>query len=124
MDHAGIATQKVVERALRERGTTKEQLGRERFLEECWKWKEKYHGRIVEQLARLGASRDWSRETFTLDPGVSRAVREVFVRLHERGLIYRDRYIVNWCPSCQTAISDEEVDFVETHGKLYFIAYP
>ncbi|MDD4856634.1 MAG: valine--tRNA ligase [Candidatus Krumholzibacteria bacterium] len=124
MDHAGIATQKVVERSLLEGGITKDDLGREKFLEECWRWKEKYHDRIVEQLDRLGASLDWSRETFTLDPGVSRAVREVFVRLHRKGLIYRDRYIVNWCPSCGTAISDEEVDFVETHGKLYYVAYP
>jgi valyl-tRNA synthetase len=124
MDHAGIATQKVVERALLERGVTKDSLGREKFIEECWAWKEKYHDKIVEQLGALGASLDWSRETFTLDPGVSRAVREVFVRLHGKGLIYRDRYIVNWCPACGTAISDEEVDFVETHGKLYYIAYP
>jgi valyl-tRNA synthetase len=124
MDHAGIATQKVVERSLLERGVAKETLGREKFLEECWRWKEKYHDRIVEQLDALGASLDWTRETFTLDPGVSRAVREVFVRLHGKGLIYRDRYIVNWCPSCRTAISDEEVDYVETHGKLYYIAYP
>ncbi|MFA4947270.1 MAG: valine--tRNA ligase [Candidatus Krumholzibacteriia bacterium] len=124
MDHAGIATQKVVERALLDQGISKDALGREKFLEECWRWKEKYHDRIVEQLGALGASLDWSRETFTLDPGVSRAVREVFVRLHRKGLIYRDRYIVNWCPSCGTAISDEEVDFVETHGKLYYIAYP
>ena len=123
-DHAGIATQKVVERALLEQGITKEQLGRDAFLGECWKWKEKYHDRIIEQLERLGASLDWSREAFTLDPGVSRAVREVFVRLYRKGLIYRDRYIVNWCPSCKTAISDEEVDFVDTHGKLYYIAYP
>jgi valyl-tRNA synthetase len=123
-DHAGIATQKVVERALLERGITKEELGRDAFLEECWRWKDTYHDRIVEQLERLGASLDWSREAFTLDPGVSRAVREVFVRLYEKGLIYRDRYIVNWCPSCGTAISDEEVDFVDTHGKLYYIAYP
>jgi valyl-tRNA synthetase len=124
MDHAGIATQKVVERSLLDRGITKDELGREKFLEECWKWKERYHDRIVEQLDSLGASLDWSRETFTLDPGVSRAVREVFVRLYRKGLIYRDRYIVNWCPSCRTAISDEEVDFVETHGKLFYIAYP
>ena len=124
MDHAGIATQKVVERALLERGITKDALGREKFLEECWKWKEKYHDRIVEQLDSLGASLDWSREVFTLDANVSRSVREVFVRLYNKGLIYRDRYIVNWCPSCKTAISDEEVDFVETHGKLYYIAYP
>lgn len=124
MDHAGIATQKVVERYLLEKGISKDKLGREKFLEECWKWKEKYHDRIVRQLDRLGASLDWSRETFTLDPAVSRAVREAFVRLFERGLIYRDRYIVNWCPACLTALSDEEVEMRETAGKMYYIAYP
>jgi len=123
-DHAGIATQKVVELSLEERGLSREDLGRERFIEECWKWKEKYYRLIVEQLDRLGTSLDWTREIFTLDPGVSRAVREVFVRLYRKGLIYRGRYIVNWCPSCGTAISDEEVDFQDTHGKLYYIAYP
>ncbi len=123
-DHAGIATQNVVERFLESRGESKEELGRERFLEECWKWKDRYHGRIVEQLGRLGASLDWSREAFTLDPGVSRAVREVFVRLYEEGLIYRGKYIVNWCPACSTAISDEEVEFKNESGKLYYVAYP
>ncbi len=123
-DHAGIATQNVVERSLAEKGTTRVELGREKFLEECWSWKEKYHGRIVGQLGRLGASLDWSREAFTLDPGVSKAVREIFVRLHEKGLIYRGRYIVNWCPNCGTAISDEEVEFREEDSKLWYIAYP
>ena len=123
-DHAGIATQNVVERSLAMKKTSRTELGRERFLEECWSWKEKYHGRIVEQLGRLGASLDWSREAFTLDPGVSRAVREIFVRLHEKGLIYRGRYIVNWCPQCGTAISDEEVEFREEDSKLWYIAYP
>ncbi|MDD3643032.1 MAG: valine--tRNA ligase, partial [Candidatus Krumholzibacteria bacterium] len=123
-DHAGIATQNVVERALLDRGIARTELGRERFLEECWTWKEKYHGRIVEQLERLGASLDWTRETFTLDPGVSRAVREVFVRLYEKRLIYRGTYIVNWCPRCGTAISDEEVEFREQDSRLWYIAYP
>jgi valyl-tRNA synthetase len=123
-DHAGIATQNVVERSLAAKGTSRTELGREKFLEECWSWKEKYHGRIIEQLGRLGASLDWSREVFTLDPGVSRAVREIFVRLHEKGLIYRGRYIVNWCPHCGTAISDEEVEFREEDSKLWYIAYP
>ncbi len=123
-DHAGIATQKVVERALEARGLDREGLGRERFVEECFRWKEEYHKSIVEQLESLGASLDWSREAFTLDDGVSRAVREVFVRLYEKGLIYRSRYIVNWCPSCGTAISDEEVVFEPEKGKLYYIAYP
>ncbi|MBN1885006.1 MAG: valine--tRNA ligase [Candidatus Krumholzibacteriota bacterium] len=123
-DHAGIATQNVVERSLAERGLSRGELGREAFLEECWRWKELYHGRIVQQLGRLGVALDWSREAFTLDEGVSRAVREVFVRLHEKGLVYRGDYIVNWCPSCGTAISDEEVEFVDTHGSLYYVAYP
>ena len=123
-DHAGIATQKVVERALERKGLKRREIGRERFLEECWNWKEAYHNRIVEQLERLGASLDWTREVFTLDPGVSQAVREVFVRLYDKGLIYKGKYIVNWCPSCLTAISDEEVEFKETNGKLYYIAYP
>jgi len=123
-DHAGIATQKVVERALEARGLDREELGRDRFVEECFRWKEEYHRSIVEQLESLGASLDWSREAFTLDEGVSRAVREVFVRLYEKGLIYRSRYIVNWCPSCGTAISDEEVVFEPEKGKLYYIAYP
>ncbi|HSG29348.1 MAG TPA: class I tRNA ligase family protein, partial [Candidatus Krumholzibacterium sp.] len=123
-DHAGIATQNVVERSLEKEGRSRESLGREKFLEECWRWKQLYHGNIVEQLGRLGASLDWSREAFTLDPGVSGAVREVFVKLYEKGLIYRGKYIVNWCPSCGTAISDEEVDFREEDSKLYYIAYP
>jgi valyl-tRNA synthetase len=123
-DHAGIATQKVVERSLEERGTSKDELGREGFIEECFRWKDEYHRSIVDQLEALGCSLDWSREAFTLDPGVSRAVREVFVRLYEKGLIYRSRYIVNWCPHCMTAISDEEVVFKDKKGKLYYIAYP
>ncbi|MGM0484690.1 MAG: valine--tRNA ligase [Candidatus Krumholzibacteriota bacterium] len=123
-DHAGIATQKVVENKLLERGVDLESMTREEFLEECWSWKEKYHGRIVRQLNRLGASLDWSREKFTLDQSVSNAVREVFVQLYEKGLIYRGNYMVNWCPSCETAISDEEVEFREKDGKLYYIAYP
>ncbi|MDZ7859691.1 MAG: valine--tRNA ligase [Candidatus Krumholzibacteriota bacterium] len=123
-DHAGIATQKVVENNLLREGIDKESLGREKFLEKCWQWKDKCHGRIVEQLNKLGASLDWTRERFTLDEGVSEAVREVFVRLYEKGFIYRDNYIVNWCPSCMTAISNEEVEFKDTDGKLYYIAYP
>jgi len=123
-DHAGIATQKVVERSLAEKGLDRGQMTREEFIKACWDWKERYHDRIVQQLNRLGASLDWSREVFTLDEGVSRAVREVFVRLYEKGLIYRGEYIVNWCPACMTAISDEEVNFKETNGKLYYIAYP
>ena len=123
-DHAGIATQKVVENQLLKEGKKRAQIGREEFLSHCWAWKERHHGRIVEQLKNLGCALDWSRECFTLDEERSRAVREVFVRLYEKGLIYRGNYIVNWCPSCGTAISDEEVDHLEKDAKLYWIRYP
>ncbi len=122
-DHAGIATQLMVERQLAEEKTTRQQLGREAFLERVWQWKKEYGGAILEQMKRLGVSVDWSREYFTMDAGLSRAVREAFVRLHEQGLIYRGAYIVNWCPRCQTAISDLEVFHEEQHGKLYTIPY-
>ncbi|MBC7218416.1 MAG: valine--tRNA ligase, partial [Candidatus Caldatribacterium sp.] len=123
-DHAGIATQNVVERQLAQEGLTRHDLGREKFLERVWEWKEKYHKRIVDQLKRLGASCDWTRERFTMDAGLSRAVREVFVRLFEEGLIYQGEYIVNWCPRCETALADIEVEYREVPGKLYFIRYP
>jgi valyl-tRNA synthetase len=123
-DHAGIATQMVVDRELAKEGTDREALGREEFVRRVWRWKEEYGGVIIEQLKRLGCSCDWSRERFTMDPGLSRAVREAFVRLHEAGLIYRDEYIVNWCPRCQTAISDLEVIPQETQGHLWTIRYP
>ncbi len=123
-DHAGIATQNVVERELAKEGITRAQLGREGFLQRVWAWKETYGNRIITQLQKLGCSCDWSRLRFTMDEGLSRAVREVFVRLYEKGLIYRGKYIVNWCPRCQTAISDEEVDHQETEGHLWFIKYP
>ncbi|HSQ59427.1 MAG TPA: valine--tRNA ligase [Acidobacteriota bacterium] len=123
-DHAGIATQNVVEKRLAEQGKTRFDLGREAFVEDVWKWKGHYHGRITEQMKRLGDSVDWSRERFTMDEGLSRAVREVFVRLHRKGLIYRGNRIINWCPRCHTALSDEEVNHVETDGKLYYIQYP
>ncbi len=123
-DHAGIATQNVVERQLAEQGLRKESLGRERFVEKVWEWKRQYGGIIIEQLKRLGASCDWSRERFTMDSGLSRAVREVFVRLFEEGLIYRGDYIINWCPRCQTALSDLEVELRETKGHLWHIRYP
>ncbi len=123
-DHAGIATQNVVERQLAQEGLSRHDLGREKFLERVWEWKEKYHRRIVEQLKRLGASCDWTRERFTMDVGLSRAVREVFVRLFEEGLIYQGEYIVNWCPRCETALADIEVEYRELPGKLYFIRYP
>jgi valyl-tRNA synthetase len=124
-DHAGIATQMVVERQLREEGTSRHELGRERFLERVWKWKEQYGGRINEQLKVLGASLDWNREAFTLSAQLSRAVREAFVRLHEDGLIYRDYRLINWCPDCHTALSDLEVDHEENvKGELWSFAYP
>ncbi len=123
-DHASIATHVMIERELEKEGTSRRDLGRETFLERAWEWKEKYGGEIAEQLQRLGASCDWSRERFTLDAGLSRAVREVFVRLHEEGLIYRDRYLINWCPSCRTAVSDLEVVHTEFEGKLWTIRYP
>lgn len=122
-DHAGIATQNVVERKLAEEGLTRQQLGREAFLERVWAWKEQYGGTIIRQLKRLGCSCDWDRERFTMDEGCSRAVREVFVRLYEEGLIYRDYYIVNWCPRCRTALSDIEVEHEEIEGKLWYIRY-
>ena len=123
-DHAGIATQKVVEVALAKQGKRRADMTRDDFLAEAWKWKEHHHARIVEQMKQLGCAFDWSREAFTLDEPRSRAVREVFVRLYEKGLIYRGDYIVNWCPLDQTAISDEEVQYEEREGKLYWIRYP
>ncbi|MBS3948588.1 MAG: valine--tRNA ligase [Dethiobacter sp.] len=123
-DHAGIATQIKVEEHLAEEGVTRHDLGRERFLERVWEWKEEYHRRIVRQLQKLGVSCDWSRERFTMDEGCSRAVKEVFVSLYEQGLIYRGDYITNWCPRCHTALSDIEVEHEEETGNLYFIGYP
>ena len=123
-DHAGIATQIMVERQLAAEGLTKFDLGREAFEARAWKWKEENGGRIVEQMKRAGVSCDWSRERFTLDPGLSRAVREAFVRLYEKGLIYQGDYIVNWCPRCQTALSDLEVEHEESDGSLWHIRYP
>jgi valyl-tRNA synthetase len=123
-DHAGIATQIMVERQIAAEGLTKQDLGREKFEERVWKWKQENGGRIVEQMKRAGVSCDWSREHFTLDPSLSRAVREAFVRLYEKGLIYQGDYMVNWCPRCQTALSDLEVEHEETEGSLWHIRYP
>ncbi len=123
-DHAGIATQIMVERQLAAEGLTKFDLGREAFEARVWKWKEENGGRIVEQMKRAGVSCDWSREHFTLDAGLSCAVREAFVRLYEKGLIYQGDYIVNWCPRCQTALSDLEVEHEESDGSLWHIRYP
>ncbi|MEK7313925.1 MAG: valine--tRNA ligase, partial [Deltaproteobacteria bacterium] len=124
IDHAGIATQNVVERRLKEEGLSRETLGRERFIERVWQWKEKSGSTIVNQLKRLGASCDWSRLRFTMDEGLSKAVKEVFVRLYEEGLIYRADYIINWCPRCLTALSDLEVEHEDKNGFLYHIEYP
>jgi len=123
-DHAGIATQNVVERQLAAEGTSREALGREAFITRVWEWKAQSGGTIIQQLKRLGASCDWDRLRFTMDEGLSKAVREVFVRLHEEGLIYRGERLINWCPRCLTALSDIEVEHEETAGKLYHIRYP
>ncbi|MGH7949620.1 MAG: valine--tRNA ligase [Candidatus Binataceae bacterium] len=123
-DHAGIATQNVVEREIASAGKTRHTLGREKFVERVWEWREQYGSRILLQLRRLGASCDWSLERFTLDPGLSRAVTKVFVDLYNQGLIYRDRRLINWCPRCETALSDLEVDHKERDGQLYHIRYP
>ena len=123
-DHAGIATQNVVERMLAAEGSDRHALGREAFIERVWQWKAEFGGQIIKQLQRLGCSCDWSRERFTLDQGLSRAVREVFVRLYEEGLIYRGDYIINWCPRCRTALADLEVEHDPHDGHLYHIRYP
>lgn len=123
-DHAGIATQNVVEQELAREGISRHDLGREKFIERVWQWKAKYGGVIINQLKRLGCSCDWSRERFTMDEGLSRAVREVFVRLYHDGLIYQGDYIVNWCPRCHTAISDLEVEYKQEEGALWHIRYP
>ncbi|MFP4550192.1 MAG: valine--tRNA ligase [Spirochaetales bacterium] len=123
-DHAGIATQQVVERKLRDEGTSRHDLGREKFVERTWQVKENHHRIITQQLKKIGASCDWSRERFTLDDGLSKAVREVFVTLYEQGLVYRGLYMVNWSVGAQTALSDDEVEFKEVNGSLTHIAYP
>jgi len=122
-DHAGIATQNVVERSLREKGVTRQDIGRDKFVEEVWKWREQYGSTIIRQLKRLGSSCDWERTRFTMDKGLSEAVLEAFVQLYNKGLIYRGNYIINWCPRCQTALSDEEAPHQDVEGKLYHILY-
>ncbi len=124
VDHAGIATQIKVEEELRKEGLTRYDLGREKFLERVWDWKHKYGNRIVEQQKKLGASCDWNRARFTMDEGCSNAVREVFVSLYEKGLIYKGSRIINWCPNCVTALSDAEVEYVDKPGHLWHIRYP
>ena len=123
-DHAGIATQNVVERRLAKEKKNRHTLGREAFVEEVWKWKEEYHATITTQLKKLGSSCDCSRERFTMDEGLSLAVKKVFVKLYNDGLIYKGKYIINWCPRCQTALSDEEAEHKELNGKLYHLRYP
>ncbi len=123
-DHAGIATQNVVERQLEKEGKSRKELGRERFIERVWEWKEEYGGTIIKQLKRLGCSCDWERERFTMDEGCSLAVRTVFKRLYDEGLIYKGEYIINWCPRCLTALSDIEVEYREKRGHLWYVAYP
>jgi valyl-tRNA synthetase len=123
-DHAGIATQMIVDRELQKQGISRFDIGREKFVEKVWEWKESYGNQIIDQLKRLGCSADWTRTRFTLDEGLSRAVRYVFVKLYEDGLIYRDLAMVNWCPFCRTAISDIEVEYRELNGKLWQIDYP
>ena len=123
-DHAGIATQMVVERRLSEQGKDRREMGRVAFEKEVWNWKGEYGGAITQQLRRLGASCDWSRERFTLDEGLSEAVKEAFIKLHEKGLVYRGSYLVNWSPKMQTAVSDLEVEYSEESGTLYYFRYP
>ncbi len=123
-DHAGIATQNVVEKQLAREGLTKEDIGRKEFTRRLWEWREKYGSTIIEQLKKLGASCDWGRTRFTMDEEYSEAVKEVFVHLYNKGLIYRGNYIINWCPRCKTALSDEEAPYSEVDGYLYYIRYP
>lgn len=123
-DHAGIATQNVVEKKLAQEGRTRHELGREAFIASVWEWRSEYGSAIINQLKRLGASCDWKRERFTMDEGLSRAVKKVFVQLYEDGLIYRGNYIINWCPRCNTALAELEVDHEEREGQLYHILYP
>src|SRR5439155_3004865 len=123
-DHASSSRQMMVERQLASQGKKGQDLGREAFIERVWEWKRHYGGAILEQMKRLGVSVDWDREYFTMDEDLSRAVREVFVRLYGEGLVYRGKYIINWCPRCGTAISDLEVKHEDVPGKLYEIRYP
>ena len=124
VDHAGIATQNMVEKELAREGKTRQEIGREKMLELIWKWKEEKGGHIIDQLKILGASCDWSRLRFTMDETLSRAVKEVFIRLYDEGLIYKGKYIINWCPRCETALANDEVEYSEENGNLWYIRYP
>ncbi|MBR2842202.1 MAG: class I tRNA ligase family protein, partial [Lachnospiraceae bacterium] len=123
-DHASIATEVKIIETLKKEGIHKEDLGREGFLKRAWEWKEEYGGRIVTQLKKLGSSADWDRERFTMDEGVSNAVLDVFVKMYEKGWIYKGTKIINWCPKCQTSVSDAEVEHKDTPGKFWHINYP
>ena len=123
-DHASIATEVKIINKLKEEGIDKEDLGREGFLERAWEWREEYGGRIINQLKKMGSSADWDRERFTMDEGCSKAVEEVFIKLHEKGYIYKGSRIINWCPVCKTSISDAEVEHVDQAGHFWHIRYP
>ena len=123
-DHAGIATQNMVEKEIAKEGKTRFDVGREDLIKRIWKWKEDKGGTILEQLKQLGCSCDWSRLRFTMDEGLSQAVKEVFIRLYEKGLIYKGKRIINWCPRCTTALANDEVEHKEEAGKLYEVRYP
>ena len=123
-DHAAIATEVRVIESLKEQGIEKDSLGREGFLEKCWEWKKEYGGRIINQLKKMGSSADWQRERFTMDEGCSDAVLDVFIQLYEKGLIYKGSRIINWCPVCETSISDAEVEHEEQDGFFWHINYP
>jgi len=123
-DHAGIATQNVVERGLAKEGKGRHDLGREKFIERVWEWREEYGTRILNQIRAMGASVDWTRERFTMDEGLSRAVRQVFVKLYDDGLIYKGDYIINWCNRCHTALADDEVDHLPRKDHLWQLRYP
>ncbi|MBW2690474.1 MAG: class I tRNA ligase family protein, partial [Deltaproteobacteria bacterium] len=123
-DHAGIATQNVVERQLAKEGTSRKEVGRETFLKRVWEWKHEYGDRIINQLKSLGSSCDWDRQRFTMDEGLATAVSDAFCQLFDKGLIYRGHYLVNWCPRCRTALSDDEVKHQEAEGWLWHICYP
>jgi len=124
IDHAGIATQNVVEKHLKKQGKTRFDLGKKKFIEEVWKWKEQYGNTIFNQLKKLGASCDWSRTRFTMDKDYAEAVKEAFLHYYKKGLIYRGERVVNWCPRCQTSLSDLELEYKESKGHLWYLKYP